>query len=72
MCHPDRYQFEEKKVFRSCSPNRIKAHDTLTVGIKWILPTELRNGDFIVKPFRLFTSYLPLNFMLQFKRGNAS
>ncbi len=32
---------------------------------------QLRNGDFITKPFRLFSSYLPLNFMLQFKKGKS-
>ncbi len=50
-------------VFKSCFHNRIKAHDTLTI-IKCILPEELRNGDFIAKPFRPFTNYLPLKFML--------
>ncbi len=59
-------------VFKSCFHNRIKAHDTMTIGIKCILPKELRNGDFMPKPFRRFTSYLPLNFMLQFKKEKAS
>ncbi len=36
-----------------------------------ILPKELSNGDFIAKPFRLFSSYLPLNFILQFKKGKS-
>ncbi len=58
-------------VFKSCFHKRIKAHDTLTNGIKCILPKELRNGDFIAKPFHPFTSYLPLNFMLQLKKGKS-
>ncbi len=58
-------------VFRSCFHNRIKVHDTLTIGIKYILPKELQNSDFIAKPFRPFTSYLPLNFMLQFKNRKS-
>ncbi len=49
----------------------IEAHDTLTIGIKCIFPKELRNGDFIAKPFHPFTNYLPLNFMLQFKKGKC-
>ncbi len=58
-------------VFKSCFHNIIKAHDTLTIGIKCILPKELRNGDFIAKLFRPFTSYVPLNFMLQFRKGQS-
>ncbi len=30
----------------------MKAHDTMTIGIKCTLPKELRNRDFIAKPFR--------------------
>ncbi len=58
-------------MFNNCFHNRIKAHDTLTIGIKCIWPKELRNGDFIAKPFHPFTSYLSLNFMLQFKKGKS-
>ncbi len=58
-------------VFKSCFHNRIKAQDTLTIGIKCILPKELRNGDFMSKPLRPFTNYLTQNFMLQFKKGKS-
>ncbi len=58
-------------VFETCFHNRVKAHNTMTIGIKCTLPKELRNGDFIAKPFRPFSSYLPLNFMLQFKKGKS-
>ncbi len=56
-------------VFKSSFHNRAKAHNTMTIGIKCILPKELRNGDFIAKPFRPFSTYLPFNFMLQFKKA---
>ncbi len=59
-------------VFKICFHNKVKAHDTMTIGIKCTLPKQLRNGDFIAKPFRPFSNYLPLNFMLQFKRGKAT
>ncbi len=58
-------------VFKSCFLSRIKADDTMTIGIKCILPKELRNGDFIAKPFHPFSSYLPLNVKLQFKKGKS-
>ncbi len=61
MSYLDRYQFVRNKTFS-------KAHDTLTFGIKCILPKELRNSDLIAKPFRPFISYLPLNFVLKSKR----
>ncbi len=41
----------------------------MTIGVKCILPKALRNGEFISKPFRPFTTYLPLNFVLKFKKG---
>ncbi len=56
---------------QTCFHNRVKAHDTMTIGIKCTLPKELRSGDFIAKPFRPFSSYLPLNFMLQFKKRKS-
>ncbi len=58
-------------VFKSCFYNIVKAHDTMTIGIKCILPKELKNGDFIPKPFRQFSNYLRLNFMLQVKTGKS-
>ncbi len=58
-------------VFKSCFHNMVKAHNALTIGIKCILPKELRNGNFITKPLRPFSSYLPLNFMLQSKIGKS-
>ncbi len=54
-------------VFKTSFHNRVKAHDTMTIGITCSLPKQLRNGDFVAKPFCPFSSYLPLNFMLQFK-----
>ncbi len=51
-------------VFKTSFHNRVKVHDTMTNGIKCSLPKELRNGDFIAKPF--------CNFMLQFKKGKAT
>ncbi len=58
-------------VFKSSFHNRVKAHDTIIIAIKSMLPKQLRNGDFIGKPFRPFSNYLPLNFMLQFKKGKS-
>ncbi len=58
-------------VFKTSFHNRVKAHDTMTIGIKCSLPKQLRNGNFVAKPFRLFSNYLPLNFMLQFKKGKS-
>ncbi len=56
-------------VFKTSFHKRVKAHNTMTIGIKYSLPKQLRNGDFVAKPFRTFSNYLPLNFMLQFKKG---
>ncbi len=56
-------------VFKTSFYNRVKAHNTMTIGIKCSLPKQLSNGDFFAKPFRPFSNYLPLNFMLQFKKG---
>ncbi len=50
-------------VFKTSFHKRVKAHNTMNIGIKFSLP--LRNGDFIAKAFRPFSNYLPLNFMLQ-------
>ncbi len=58
-------------VFKSSFHNRMKAHDTMTIAIKSMLPKQLRNGYFIGKPFRPFSNYLRLNFMLQFKKGKS-
>ncbi len=44
---------------------------TMTIGIKCSMPKQLRNGDFVAKPFSPFSNYLPLNFMLQFKKGKS-
>ncbi len=49
----------------------VKAHNTIIIGIKYSLPKQLRNGNFIAKPFCPFSSYLPLIFMLQFKKGKS-
>ncbi len=35
------------------------------------LPKELRNGDVVAKQFHPFNSYLPLNFVLKFKKGKS-
>ncbi len=58
-------------VLKTSFHNRVKAHNTLTIGIKCSLPRQLRNGDFAAKPFRPFLNYLPLNFMLPFKKGKS-
>ncbi len=58
-------------IFKSCFHNRIKAYDNLTIGIKCIWPKEVRNGDFDIKLFHLFTSYLLLKFVLKFKKGKC-
>lgn len=34
-------------VFRTCFHTKIKAHDSITIPIKCILPKALKNGDFI-------------------------
>ncbi len=72
MCLPDKYQFVKSHLCSKVVFTKVvKAHDTMTIGIKCILPKELRTGDFIAKPFRQFSTYLPLNFMLQFKKGKS-
>ncbi len=43
----------------------------MIIGIKCSLPKQHRNGDFVAKPFRPFSNYLPLNFMLQLKKGKS-
>ncbi len=57
--------------FKTSFYNKMKAHNTMTIGIKCSLPKQLRNGDFVAKPFHPLSSYLPLNFMLQFKKGKS-
>ncbi len=71
MCPQDKYQFAKR---HSCSKPAFTTgwkHTTLTIGIKCSLPKQLRNGDFVAKPFCPFSNYLPLNFMLQFKKGKS-
>ncbi len=58
-------------VFKTSFHNRVKAHNTMTIGIKCSLPKQLRNGDFVAKMFCPFYNYLPLNFMIQFKEGKS-
>ncbi len=58
-------------IFKTSFYNRVKAHNTMTIGIKCSLPKQLRNGDFVAKQFCPFSIYLPLNFMLQFKKGKS-
>ncbi len=58
-------------MFKTSFQNRVIAHNTMTIGIKCVLPKQLRNGDFVAKLFRQFSNYLPLNFMLQFKKGKS-
>ncbi len=48
-------------VFKTSFHNRVKAHDTMTISIKCSLPKQLRNGDFVTKPFRPLSNYLPLH-----------
>ncbi len=58
-------------VFKTSFHNRVKAHNTMTIAIKCFLSKQLRNGNFVAKPFRPFFNYLPLNFMLQFKKRKS-
>ncbi len=58
-------------VFKTFFHNMVKAHDTMTIDIKCSLPKQFRNGDLVAKAFRPFSKYLPLNFMLQFKKGKS-
>ncbi len=58
-------------VFKTSFHNRVKAHNTITIGIKCSLSEQLRNGDFVAKPFCPFSNYLPFNFMLQFMKGKS-
>ncbi len=72
MCPQDKYQFAEKSfVFKTSFHNRVKAHNNMAIGFTCSLPKQLRNGNFIAKPFRQFSSYHPLNFMLQFKKRKS-
>ncbi len=45
-------------IFKTYHYSKIKAQDTFTIGVKCMLQKALRNGEFISKPFRLFTNYL--------------
>ncbi len=71
----DYYTHNQDKMNHSFSKvvfyNRIKVHYTLTIGIKCSLPKKLRNGDFIAKLFCPIINYLPLNFVLKFKKGKS-
>ncbi len=58
-------------VFKTSFHNRVKTHNTITISIKCSLPKQHLYGDFVAKRFRLFFNYLPLNFMLQFKKGKS-
>lgn len=58
-------------VFKTCIHSRIKVHDSLTICVKCILPKSLRNSDFVSKLFRQYINYLPLNFVLKFKKGKS-
>ncbi len=58
-------------MFKISFHNRVKVHNTMTIGIKCSLPKHLRNGDFVAKPFHPFSNYLPLNFILQFMKGKS-
>ncbi len=58
-------------MFKTSFHNRVKAHNTKTIDIKCSLPKQLRNGNFVAKLCRPFSNYLPLNFMLQFKKGKS-
>ncbi len=49
-------------VFKSSFHNRVKAHDTMTIGIKCSLLKQLRNGDFV---------HFQTIFLLQFKKGKS-
>ncbi len=56
-------------IFKSSFHCKVKANDSRTINIKCSLPKELRNGNFVSRPFRLYSNYLPLTFMLQFRKG---
>ncbi len=58
-------------VFKTSIHNRVKAHNSMTIGIKCSLPKQLRNGDFVAKAFHPFSNYFPLNFMLQLNKGKS-
>ncbi len=58
-------------VFKTSFHNRVKVHYTMTIGIKCSLPKQLRNCDYFAKPFPPFPNFLPLNFMLQYKKGKS-
>ncbi len=58
-------------VFKTSFHNRVKSHDTMTIVIKCSLPKQHRNGNFVAKPFCPFSNYLPLNFILHFKKGKS-
>ncbi len=58
-------------VFKTSFHNRLKAHNTITICITCSLPQQLRNGDFVAKPFCPFSNYFCLNFILQFKKEKS-
>ncbi len=66
-----RYRLIKAFVFRTIHHCKIKAHDTITIPIKCILPKSLRNGEFFSKSFRPYSSFLPSNFTLKFKRDQS-
>ncbi len=58
-------------VFKSSFYCKVRANDSKTMSIKCSLPKELRNGDFVSRPFHPYSKYLPLTFMLQFRKGRS-
>ncbi len=58
-------------AFKSSFHCKVRANDSRTLSIKCSLPKELRNGDFVSWPFRPYSKYLPLTFMLQFRKGRG-
>ncbi len=58
-------------AFRTNQHCKIKANDSTVIGIKCTFPKFLRNSDFLDKPFRPFTKFLPYNFLLKLKRGQS-
>ncbi len=58
-------------VFKTSFHNRVKAYNTMTIGIKCSLPKQLRNGNFVATPFVHFPITFPLTLRYNSNRGKA-
>ncbi len=56
-------------VFKSSFHCKVRANDSRTISIKCSLPKELRNGDFVSRPFRPYSEYFATYFHVAISKG---